>query len=99
MTFERDIFKNIILHSNDGNDDRKLEEIVALGIMHFWKWDRALDREDRNGGKPVPPDELGRISDDWTPKQVASYRKEARETLEDYAKRHPPRYGFWYGVA
>ena len=97
MTSEREIFQNIVQHGSDGNDDRKVEEIVALGIMHFWKWDRIADREHRQGAF-LSADEVGRMCDNLTPTQVAFYRKEARETLADYANRHPPRYGFWYGV-
>ena len=98
MTSEREMFRSIVQHGNDGNDDRKVEEIVALGIMHLWKWDRVTDREGRAGGAPISAEEFGRMCDDLTAKQVASYRKEARETLADFAVRHPPRYGFWYGV-
>ncbi|MEI8393819.1 MAG: hypothetical protein WCF85_03720 [Rhodospirillaceae bacterium] len=93
---ERELFLNI-LKIREKNNDRWISEIYTLGMLNFWKWDKARAFEIYENAT-VTAEKLDAIVNSFTDNEIESYREEARRALKEYAGRHPPRHGFWYGV-
>lgn len=79
MPKERDIFAGLI----EQEGEPATEILLTLGLFHYHKWDRIVDREGQNDGKPLSIVQQHRIGDEFSPEDVRRYRQIATETIRD----------------
>lgn len=98
MPTEREVFDRALTHQERLDADAFAKEILVLGFLHFYKFDIILAWEERNPNKNLPLDDVQRIADSFTDRQLADYHKFAENTLREYTQRHHNDGSFWRGV-
>ena len=79
MPKEREIFAGLI--EQQGEPDTVV--LLTLGLFHYHKWDRIVDRERQNDGKPLTVEQQYGIGDEFSPEDVRRYRQISNRTIKD----------------
>ena len=82
MPKEREIFANLI--AQKGEPDTVA--LLTLGLFHYHKWDRIVDRERENNGRHLPVEQQHRIGDEFSPEDVRRYNQIAGRTIRELQK-------------
>ena len=98
MTSERDIYRRIVRFSEHGSRDSEVQELLALGLLHFYKWDRVVEWEKSNPDSMIAPEKIQEFYDRHTEREIENCRKTAMDTLKGYATRYISRQNFGWGI-
>ncbi|MCY4395265.1 MAG: hypothetical protein OXC10_09030 [Rhodospirillaceae bacterium] len=79
MPKEREIFAGLI--EQQGEPDTAV--LLTLGLFHYHKWDRIVDWERQNDGKPLTVEQQYRIGNEFSPEDVRRYRQISNRTIKD----------------
>ncbi len=96
MPSEREAFTHLFVGAERMRPIEFLRELTFLGLVNFYKWDRALAWEEDHEGETIAAEELARIQ--FTDQDMHDYEAKVRETLQDYVESVRPTRGFFYGV-
>ena len=97
MTSELDVFDRAVRCKEDGRDVEFTSELIVLGLLHYYKNDRALNQQRQTG---VPPSiaDVQAFADTYTDQQHRDFREMADQTLSRYVERHMIDNAFWPSV-
>ena len=98
MTTERDIYERIVKFDERGSSDAAAQEMLTLGLLHFYKWDRVAEWERSNSGSSITLEKIQEFYNQHTEREIENRREFARNTLKGYAARYLSRQNFWIGV-
>ena len=79
MPKEREIFADLI--EQKGEPDTAV--LLTLGLFHYHKWDRIVDRERQNDGRPLTVEQQYKTGDEFSPEDVRRYRQISNRTIKD----------------
>ncbi len=98
MTSEREIYERIVQHERSRAYDASTEEMLTLGLIHYYKWDKVLEWEKSNSGEQASLGVMQAFLHQNTELDINDRRCRARDTLRDYATRFRKWEVFWSGV-
>jgi hypothetical protein len=83
----------------DNYDDltKATEELLALGLFVFYKWDKISYKRQLEPHRPITPKEINDIVIGFTQREISEIEKVSRLALEEYKKSHNAR-SWWSGV-
>ncbi len=96
MPSEREAFTHLFGRAAPMRPIEFLRELTVLGLVNFYKWDRAHAWEEDHGGETIAAEELAKIQ--FTDQEMYDYEATVRATLQDYVESVRPTRGFFYGV-
>lgn len=96
MPSEREIFNRLFPSRGPIDPIEFLRETAVLGLVNYYKWDRAHTWEDDHGGETIAAEELAKIN--FTDQEMYDYEATVRATLQGYVEGVRPTRGFFYGV-
>lgn len=79
------------------NSRELIERLLALGLCSFYKWDRLLREEEKNGGVVDPAHHVN-LTDGFTARELVDYRQQASRALDEYIRDLQPK-SWWYGLS
>lgn len=96
MPSERETFNRLFTARAPIDPIEFLRELTVLGIVNYYKWDRAHTWEQDHGGETIAAEELAKIN--FTDQEMYDYEATVRATLQGYVEGARPTRGFFYGV-
>ena len=98
MTSERDVYERIVQLERLRTYDVSTEEMLTLGLIHYYKWDKVVEWEKSHPGDHFSSEKLHEFLHQYTELDLNDRRARARDTLRDYADRLQHGQKFWGGV-
>ena len=82
MPTERDVFDDLLR----GNRQNAIEEVLAMGVFHYYKWDRILSWEEENQCDINHATYIA-ITNGFTSQEVDLYRSIAAQSIRNELER------------
>lgn len=96
MPSEREIFNSLFTRRLPLDPMKFLHELTVLGLVNYYKWDRAIAWEEEHGDETMPAEELKNIQ--FTDQDINDYEVKVSDTLLGYVDSIRPVRSFSYGV-
>lgn len=96
MPSERETFNRLFTHRAPMRPLNFLRELTVIGLVNYYKWDRAIAWEEAHGDETIPAEELKNIQ--FTDQDIHDYEVWVSATLQDYVDSMRPVRSFSYGV-
>ena len=96
MPSERETFDRLFTQRVPMRPMNFLRELTVLGLVNYYKWDRAIAWEEDHRDQIIPAEELVNVR--FTDQDIHDYEAIVSSTLQDYVDSMRPARSFFYGV-